>query len=134
MYLIEKNNLEMEQVRMLLRKNGIFSLKEVKDIFLEIDGSFSIIKYKDYQGIINKNLSIKDKEDYPNVLLIDDGEIEYEALKYINKTKEWLVSEMLELGCSDISKIIYCQWSDKEGFFYKTSDDVLVVKRNGYTN
>lgn len=134
MHIIEKNNLEMEQIRMLLRKDGIFSLEEVKDIYLEIDGTLSLIKYKDYQGVTNSNLGIKLEEDYPNILLIDDGKIEIEALKYINKTTDWLKGEMDRLGIYDISNIIYCEWSQRKGFYYKTKDDVLVIKKNGHAN
>lgn len=132
--LLEKNNIEMEQVRMLLRKSGIFSLEEVKDIYLEVDGSFSIIQYKDYQPITKKDLKIKEDEQSPNILLIDDGEIEYEALKYIRKTESWLKKELQKLGVFNLSDIFYCHWSKENGFYYKTHSDLIVVRKKGHLN
>lgn len=134
MKLFYKNNLEMEQLRIILRKNGIFSLREVKDIYLEPDGSFSINKYSHYQPITNSALNTDRSEDQLNVLLIDDGKIELSALKYIGKSKKWLLEEIKKLGIEDISNILYCEWSNKEGFYYKTKAEIITEKRHGYPN
>ena len=134
MYLVNKNKLEMEQIRMLLRKHSIFSLKGIKDIYLEIDGTLSVIKYKDYQQPVNSDLNIRLEEDCLNVLLIDNGKFEPEALKYINRSEQWLKAEMEKLGIYDISGIVYCEWSSKEGFYYKTLDGAIVTKESGHLN
>src|SRR5690606_26055984 len=36
---LERNHLEMEQLRTMLRQQGIFSLKEVRDLYLEPGGT-----------------------------------------------------------------------------------------------
>lgn len=132
--LFNKNNLDMEQLRIILRQNGIYSLKEVKDIYIEPDGAFSINKYSYYQPVLNSSLNIKGEETYPNILLIDQGEIETKALKYIGKNEEWLRNEMNQLGLEDISNIIYCEWSEKEGFYYKDKTNVLANNKEGHIN
>lgn len=124
----------MEELRMLLRKQGIFTLEEVRDIYLETDGSISLIKYKDLQGPTKKDLNIKDLEDEPSVLLVDDGVIEYQALKYINKSKEWLLDELSKINIYDLSTILYCEWPSDKGFFVKTDKDTLVIRDKGYPN
>lgn len=124
----------MEELRMLLRKQGIFTLEEVRDIYLETDGSISLIKYKDLQGPTKKDLNIKDLEDEPSVLLVDDGVIEYQALKYINKSKEWLLDELSKINIYDLSTILYCEWASDKGFFVKTDKDTLVIRDKGYPN
>lgn len=131
---LRKNNMEMEELRMLLRKQGIFTLEEVRDIYLETDGSISLIKYKDLQGPTKKDLNIKDLEDEPSVLLVDDGVIEYQALKYINKSKEWLLDELSKINIYDLSSILYCEWASDKGFFVKTDKDTLVIRDKGYPN
>lgn len=118
---------------MALRKKGIFSLKEVRDIYLEPDGSFSVNQYSDYQTVVNASLNIK-KGDDPNVLLIEEGKIETNALTYIGKTKEWLTDELQKLGVPDIKAVIYCEWSDGEGFYCKTENDAIRTKKSGHAN
>ncbi|NLC32206.1 MAG: DUF421 domain-containing protein [Clostridiales bacterium] len=131
--LFEKNNLEMEQLRMALRKNGIFSLKEVRDIYLEPDGSFSVNRFSDYQTVTNSGLNIQ-KEDDTTVLLIEEGKIETKALIYIGKSKDWLREELKKLGIDDISTVIYCEWSQLDGFYYKTEKDAIRLKKGGHAN
>lgn len=132
--LFNKNNLEMEQLRIILRQNGIFSLREVKDVYLEPDGSFSINKYVNYQPIVHSSLNIKSNENYPNLLLIDQGKIEMEALKFINKSVIWLSDEIKKLGIDDISNILYCEWSENDGFYYKTKIDVKEYEEKQFAN
>ena len=40
--LIDKNQLEMEQLRSMLRKEGIFSLREVRDLYIEPGGDMTV--------------------------------------------------------------------------------------------
>ncbi len=134
MKLFKKNNLEMEQLRIILRQKGIFSLKEVKDIYLEPDGNFSVNMYVDYQPIVNSTFNIKNDEDPHNILLIDEGKIETTALKYIDRSVEWLSNEMLKLGITDMSEILYCEWSDNEEFYYKSASDIVSNEKKEFTN
>ena len=131
--LFKNNKLEMEQLRTAMRKNGVFSLKEVRDIFLESDGTFSVHKYADYQPVTNIGMNIK-QEDDTNVLLIDEGEIETDTLKYIGKSKTWLEEEMEKLGIADLGRVAYCEWSPQDGFFFITKDDTIKQKREGHVN
>ena len=124
----KKNNLEMELLRSSIRKHGIFSLKEVKDIYLETDGSFSINKYAAYQPVVNSTLNLKPNEVSPNLLLVDTGKIESEVVESIGKSDEWVVKELKRIGITDLSDVIYCEWSQEEGFYIKTKTDVITKK------
>lgn len=132
--LFNKNNMEMEQLRFILRQEGIFSLKEVKDVYLEPDGSFSIIKYADYQPVVNSTLDIEVQEEHLTLLLIDQGKIEKPALKQIEKSEEWLKGELKNLGVYDISEILYCEWSESNGFYYKVKPDFTRQKEQEFVN
>lgn len=132
--LFKKNNIDMEELRTILRQNGIFSLREVKDLYIEPDGSFSIIKYTEFQPVTNSSLNIKENENNPNILLIDKGEIENKALEYIGKSEQWLKEEMKNQGVKDLSNILYCEWSKDKGFYYKDKAHSLVNKKRGNVN
>ncbi|QTD41977.1 DUF421 domain-containing protein [Sporosarcina sp. Te-1] len=117
--LMKKNQMEMEQLRTMLRQQGIFSLREVKDLFLEPGGDISINQYGKYKPVTCADLHIDKEEESPSVLLIDEGQIQYEVLHAIGKTEQWLRDEMEKESCSNPQEIIYCEWSKTDGFYIK---------------
>lgn len=80
-----KHQLEMEQLRSALRKQGIFSLQEVRDLFLEPGGDITINKYVLYEPVKNKDFPTKASDQEPTVLLIDEGKIKEDVLAFIKK-------------------------------------------------
>lgn len=95
---LEKNHIELEQLRTIMRQQGCFSLKKVRQLILEINGQSSII--------MNQEV-----EDYLTYLLVDEGEIEKKVLETIDKDEKWLLNSLRDEGYTDISKIFYCEWS-----------------------
>ncbi|PID24073.1 DUF421 domain-containing protein [Sporosarcina sp. P7] len=122
--LMEKNQLEMEQLRTMLRIQGIFSLREVRDLFIEPGGDISINQYAKYKPVAAQDMNLENREEEPTVLLIDEGKIKKEVLDFIGKTEAWLYAEMERLGHVNLQHILYCEWSKTEGFFIKTYADV----------
>ncbi|MBD7983277.1 DUF421 domain-containing protein [Sporosarcina sp. Sa2YVA2] len=128
--LFKKNQLEMEQLRTMLRQQGIFSLREVRDMYIEPGGQISINTYAKYKAVQNGDLNIDKEEEEPSVLLIDEGEIKQEVLHAIRKTEAWLLKELSALGYDSYKEIIYCEWSETEGFFVKGYEDTLYEDSN----
>ncbi|AMQ04997.1 DUF421 domain-containing protein [Sporosarcina psychrophila] len=127
--LMDKNQLEMEQLRTMLRKQGIFSLREVRDLFIEPGGDISVNQYAKYKTVVSQDINLENAEEEPTVLLIDEGQIKREVLGLIGKTEAWLYSEMERLGYVNLESILYCEWSKTEDFFIKTYDDTSNSKR-----
>ncbi|MBB4827115.1 uncharacterized membrane protein YcaP (DUF421 family) [Sporosarcina luteola] len=117
--LMKKNQMEMEQLRTMLRQQGIFSLREVKDLFLEPGGDISINQFAKYKPVTCMDLHLNEEEVWPSVLLIDEGEIQQEVLHAIGKTEEWLRNELAKERWPNPHDIIYCEWSKTDGFFIK---------------
>lgn len=107
---LDRNKIEMEQLRVMLREKGVFSLKGVRDIILEPDGTPTVSMYED------------DEED-PTFLLIDGGNVKMRMLKMIGKDEEWLEDQLSDKGLK-VKNVLYCEWSESEGMFVKTFDDV----------
>ncbi|PIC69496.1 hypothetical protein CSV77_13225 [Sporosarcina sp. P16b] len=122
--LMKKNQLEMEQLRTMLRMQGIFSLREVRDLFIEPGGDISINQYAKYKPVAVQDMNLENREEEPTVLLIDEGQIKKEVLDFIGKTESWLYAEMEHIGHVNLQNILYCEWSKTEGFFIKTYADV----------
>jgi uncharacterized membrane protein YcaP (DUF421 family) len=120
---MKRNMMEMEQLRIMLRQKGIFSLKEVKDLVIEPGGSVSINTYAKYKPVTVKDLNIEKPEEDPSVLLIDNGFVKEDMLELVGKSKQWLFDELAKQGYDDAEKILYCEWSETEGFYIRTYSD-----------
>ncbi len=104
-FIVYKGKLDQEKMATLnytvddlchhLREQGIGSLSKVEFAIMEIDGELSIIE--------NKNSQIELPES-----LINNGEINYPALKLINRNEDWLVKQLKKHGIDDYTKIFYC--------------------------
>lgn len=121
----KRNQLEMEQVRTMLRQQGIFSLREVRDMYIEPGGQISINSFAKYKPVTAGDMELMKEEEAPSVLLIDEGELKPEILNAIGKSEQWLKEELLEKGFDEIEKILYCEWSKTEGFFIRSYDDTI---------
>ncbi len=117
---LEANHLEMEQLRIMLRQQGVFSLREVCDLYLEPGGTVSLKKYAKFDTVTPAMLNLEPEDDSINFLFIDEGEINEEILGYTGKSKEWLYDELNQQGYNNIQEILYAEWSETDGFYVKT--------------
>ncbi|MCF3943234.1 DUF421 domain-containing protein [Oceanobacillus alkalisoli] len=121
---LKKNKLESEQLRTMLRQQGIFSINEVKYAVLEPSGQLSVLKHELTAPVTAEMLSVHPKETALSYLVIDEGKMEKKALKKIGKDATWLQTELAKSGYTDISKIYYAEWSSTDGFTVRgTIDD-----------
>lgn len=120
---MNRNMMEMEQLRIMLRQQGIFSLREVKDLIIEPGGSVSINTYAKYKPATVGDLKVEKPEEDPSVLLVDGGFVKEDMLELVGKNKQWLDDQLAELGYYDTENILYCEWSETEGFYIRTYDD-----------
>ena len=111
---LRKNKMESEQLRSLLRMQGVFSISEVKYALLEPGGQISVLK---------KDSSEEDTTGgVLTHLIIDEGQIEERILAQIGKDKQWIIHQLKEEGYEDIKKIYYAEWSEENGLYVQTYD------------
>ncbi|MBN6205412.1 DUF421 domain-containing protein [Ralstonia pickettii] len=116
---LRKNKLESEQLRTMLRQQGIFSIQEVKYGILEPSGQLSVMRKEISSAATAEMLSIIPKEESLSHLLIDAGKIQRKTLKLINKDEQWLLSQLAEKGYYDTSNIYYAEWSKTDGLIIR---------------
>ncbi|KAB7709005.1 DUF421 domain-containing protein [Bacillus aerolatus] len=114
---LKKNHIEMEQLRILMRNQGYFSLTEIEHATLETSGTLSVLPKAKEMAVKPGMLNITPEENAPTYLLVDEGEVEEKELKKAGKSKEWLLSELKKEGVDDIADIFYGEWSEKIGFY-----------------
>ena len=78
-----KNRYSLDDLLLELRQKSIKSINEVEYAILEPNGKLSIFKYN----------ILKTKSDFPMALVIDT-DIQYDTLKYLNKSEEWLIESI----------------------------------------
>ena len=113
---LKKNKLESEQLRTMLRQQGIFSLKQVKFAILEPSGQLSVMETDASSTVTAGMLNIDPGESTLSHLLVDEGRIEKKELQLIGKDENWLIEQLKKEGYSDIRQIYYAEWSKVNGF------------------
>lgn len=101
---IEKNHIEMEQLRTLLRSQNCFSLKEAQHAILETGGEISVMRKADAKSELS-------------ILLIDEGRIEKDALENIGKDEQWLLEELAKETSEKAEDVIYAEWTEEQGLY-----------------
>ena len=104
-----KQRYTLEDLLLELRNNGIKNIKDVEFAILENNGKLNIFKYDN-----------KLKDNYFPFPLILDGVIQYETLKYLNKSDEWLVKYLNKKGVF-LDEVFYG--------FYK-DDNIYIIKND----
>lgn len=114
---MEKNNMDVDEVRMLLRLKGVFSLSKVKYAILEESGQLSVMQYAGEEPPTRNEL----KTDYPengiSYLLVDTGKLEDQRLKEIGKDETWLREKLKEERGVELEDIFFAEWHEQNGFF-----------------
>jgi uncharacterized membrane protein YcaP (DUF421 family) len=110
---LKKNKMESEQLRSMLRQQGVFSIKEVQYVILEPGGQISALKKESSEQVTSGMLSH---------LLIDEGQIEKRSLAQIGKDEQWVINLLKEEGYEDIKKIYYAEWSEGNGLYVQSYD------------
>ena len=103
-----KNRYSLDDLLLELRQKSIKSIKDVEYAILEPNGKLSIFKY---------NL-LKKKSDFPMPLVIDK-EIQYDTLKHIYKSEDWLINKIHNKGLL-LNDIFYA--------FYK-GNKIYIIKK-----
>ena len=114
---LEKNKIEMEQLRALLRSQGYFSVSEVEHVTLEANGSLSVLPKVKEEAITPDMMNLNPPENEITYLFVDEGEIEEKELQKAQKSKEWLLAQLKKEGIENPSVLYYGEWAERKGFY-----------------
>lgn len=106
---LKKNRLEIDQISSIARERGIFDLSDVKNLYIESDGGFSIETYLYQYPLSEKNHAI--------CPVIENRSININNLKSLNKNEEWLLRQLSKKGINKIEDVFYADWADDRGIF-----------------
>ena len=100
----------LDDLLLQLREKDIRSIEEVDYAILEINGKLSVFKKDDK----------KDNKTYPLPIIVN-GEVQFDNLYKLNKTKSWLLNILYDKNISP-TNIFYAFYKAGELFIIKKSD------------
>ena len=119
---VEKAKLEKEQLRTLLRMQGIFSIEQVQHAILETSGLVSVIKKARYDQADKDELLDDFEQNHPSYLFIEEGDISKRDLEAAGKTKDWLLEQLRDQNI-EVKDIYFAEWHPNNGFNIQTYDN-----------
>ncbi|MBP1931230.1 DUF421 domain-containing protein [Ammoniphilus resinae] len=120
---LKKLRLDLDNLRMLLRKKDAFSLAEIEYAVMETDGSLSILKKAEHIPVTPQDLNLKPTKSTPSIELIIDGEIDEEKLKEYGKSKEWLMGTLKDKGIESVEDVSYMEVNQQGDVFIDETND-----------
>ena len=117
---MNRNNMDVDEVRMLLRMKGVFSVSKVKYGILEESGQLSIMPYAKDEPPVREEQMDDFEENIMSVVLIDSGKIEHKRLKERGLDEEWLRDKIKHKTGEDLENIYLAEWDEKDEFYIQT--------------
>lgn len=105
-----------------LRLNGYYNISDVEYAILETSGQLSIMPKTSISPATKEDLKINSPQEKLPVTLILDGKINKANLKSINKTEEWLYTQLKMNNISSVKEVFIATIDSKGKFFYQLKD------------
>ncbi|CAM3389864.1 DUF421 domain-containing protein [Paenibacillus lupini] len=119
---MKRNRLDMHQVSMLLREQGIFTVREVAFAVLEPNGSLSVMKNPSQEPPTRAELRVQEPAAGLPRILIEQGTLQREELREIGRSEEWLLSQLGEQGVECIKDVYFAEWSEEDGLHIQLNE------------
>ena len=91
---LRKTRVNLDEITMHLREQGVFDLSTVKFAILETNGQLSVMLHSGDQPATAKDAGIQATEGYLPVTLISDGHTLDENLKLTSYNRQWLQKQL----------------------------------------
>lgn len=114
---LAKNNLDVNQLQMLLRKQSVFSLRDVEYAILETDGTLSVLKSASSSTPTTEDMKLPTQPIHLSFVVISDGKIIPHNLKQAGITENILQQSLAAQGFSSPKDIFVGEWNDAKGLF-----------------
>lgn len=107
---LKKNRMHLEELTMMLREQGIFSVKDVQYALLDTNGKVSVSLKSPEQGATKQDV----KADItPPIYIprevVSDGQIINENLVELELTEDWLMKKMKKQNVQSVGDVFFAQ-------------------------
>jgi len=123
---LKSSRLPVTDLSMLLRLQGIFSVKDVHFAVLETNGKLSIFKKVAQQAATKRDVKAQIVvPKYMPSTIITDGKIVRKNLLGLNLTEEWLIKELKKYGVNSVDQVFYGEIESDGSVYMDLRDDDL---------
>lgn len=125
---MKKVHLDINELLEECRIKGYFDISEISYAIMEVNGEISILPKSKYKPITTNDMNINLPKEQLLANIIIDGKIINNNLKLMNKSKEWLYSQLKLKGYSNLDNIILCTLDSNEKItIYKDDESIKSV-------
>jgi uncharacterized membrane protein YcaP (DUF421 family) len=112
-----------------LREKDAFKLSEVELAMLETNGQISVLKKPEYQSLTPKDIGLNKEEESVPSLIIIDGTLLENRLKYLGYTKQWVLDEIKNQGANKFEDVFLAQIDSSGNLFIDLFNDEKEVNQ-----
>lgn len=107
---MKKVRLTLNDLNMMLREQGIFSIKDVNYAILETNGELSVLKKANQEPATRQDVKAPAPEPkYIPTEIISDGKLIEENLTELKLTEEWVYDQLKKSGIGKIDQVYYAE-------------------------
>ncbi|MHC8517460.1 DUF421 domain-containing protein [Sporosarcina sp. ITBMC105] len=107
---MKKARFTLNDLNMMLREQGIFTVTDVNYAILETNGELSVLKKASQEPATRKDVNAPSPEPkYLPTEIISDGKLMKENLTELHLTEEWLYAELQHHGISTVEQVFYAE-------------------------
>lgn len=123
---LRRNRVNLNELQMLLRKQGVFSVRQVEYAILELDGSVTLLKKPVHDTPTKQELNLPPKQGQLPVTFIGDGVIFEDNLTASGFNLDWLRSQLAAQGVTDHRNVFFAEWPEGEGLLVQRYDQKVL--------
>lgn len=107
---LKKARFTLNDLNMMLREQGVFSITDVNYAILETNGELSILKKVSQEPATRQDVKAPGKEPkYIPTEIISDGKLIKENLTELKLTEEWVYDQLKKKGIGTIEQVYYAE-------------------------
>lgn len=111
---IKKAKLDLNELLVQFRVNGYFDISMIHSAYLEPNGMVSILPKEPYRAATPKDLQLQLQQSKACVILIVDGTLLRENLKFASVDEPWLMGQIRMHGAKTISDVALASVTDQK--------------------
>ncbi|MBO9605351.1 MAG: DUF421 domain-containing protein [Paenibacillaceae bacterium] len=114
---MKRNSLDISQLGMLLREQGVFSMREVAYAIFETNGNLSVLRKSRLEPATREELNVAAPQEELPVVLIEQGDVQKRELARIGRDEDWLLGELRKLGAVGPRDVLFAEWTEQDGLY-----------------
>ncbi|AXH99150.1 DUF421 domain-containing protein [Sporosarcina sp. PTS2304] len=133
---LKKNNMELDQLRTMIRSQGYFSITDIQHATLETGGSLSVLPKVKKDAVTPPMLHLSVPENETTYLFIDEGKACWKTIEKVGKSEKWLLQKLREHKIERVDDVYCAEWGETSGLYilrYRDLDNIsetLDAKQN----